>query len=61
MSRFNRLDLERLGTWPIMTKNLHGHLSLLYLGPLHTQAKSHDHVIVRAQKQVSKGRPNTSP
>jgi hypothetical protein len=29
------------------------------LGPLHTQAKSHDHKIVRAQKKVSKGRPNT--
>ena len=29
------------------------------LGPLHTQAKSRDHVIVRAQKKVSKGHPNT--
>ena len=26
-----------------------------YLGPLHTQAKSRDHEIVRAQKKVSKG------
>ena len=33
----------------------------LYLGPLHTQAKSRDHEIVRAQKKVSKGRPNTPP
>jgi hypothetical protein len=31
------------------------------LGPLHTQAKSRDHEIVRAQKKVSKGRPNTPP
>jgi hypothetical protein len=28
-----------------------------YLGPLHTQAKSRDHDIVRAQKEVSKGPP----
>ena len=33
----------------------------LNLGPLHTRAKSHDHEIVRAQKKVSKGRPNTPP
>ena len=32
-----------------------------YLGPLHTQAKSRDHTIVRAQKKVSKGHPNTPP
>ena len=32
-----------------------------YLGPLHTRAKSRDHDIVRAQKKVSKGRPNTPP
>ena len=31
------------------------------LGPLHIQAKSHDHDIVRAQKKVSKGHPNTPP
>ena len=31
------------------------------LGPLHTQAKSHDHESVRAQKKVSKGRPKTPP
>jgi hypothetical protein len=31
------------------------------LGPLHTWAKSHDREIVRAQKKVSKGRPNTPP
>ena len=30
-------------------------------GPLHTRAKSRDHDIVRAQKKVSKGRPNTPP
>jgi hypothetical protein len=30
-------------------------------GPLHTRAKSRDHEIVRAQKKVSKGRPNTPP
>ena len=29
--------------------------------PLHTRAKSHDHEIVRAQKKVSKGCPNTPP
>ena len=28
-------------------------------GPLHTQAKSRDHEIVRAQMKVSEGRPNT--
>ena len=33
----------------------------LTLGPLHTRAKSHDHEIGRAQKKVSKGRPNTPP
>ena len=31
------------------------------LWPLHTRAKSRDHEIVRAQKKVSKGRPNTPP
>ena len=31
------------------------------LGPLHTQAKNCDHEIVRAQKKVPKGRPNTPP
>jgi hypothetical protein len=31
------------------------------LGPLHTRAKSRDHEIVRAQKKVFKGRPNTPP
>jgi hypothetical protein len=31
------------------------------LGPLHTRAKSRDLEIVRAQKKVSKGRPNTPP
>ena len=31
------------------------------VGPLHTQAKSRDHEIVRAQKEVSKGCPNTPP
>ena len=31
------------------------------LGPLHTQAKSHGHEILRAQNKVSKGRPNTPP
>jgi hypothetical protein len=29
------------------------------LGPLHTRAKSRDHRIVRAQRKVSRGRPNT--
>ena len=29
--------------------------------PLHTQAKSRDHEIVRAQKKVSKGRPKIPP
>ena len=33
----------------------------LRLGPLHTQAKSRDYEIVRAQMKVSKGRPNTTP
>jgi len=32
-----------------------------YLGSLHTRAKSRDHDIVRAQKEVSKGRPNAPP
>ena len=31
------------------------------LGPLHTQAKSRDHEIVRVQKKVSKGHPKTPP
>jgi hypothetical protein len=31
------------------------------LGPLHTRAKCRDHEIVRAQKKVSEGRPNTPP
>ena len=35
--------------------------STFKLGPLHTRAKSCDHEIVRAQKKVSKGRPNTPP
>ena len=30
-------------------------------GPLHTRAKSHDREIVRAQKKVCEGRPNTPP
>ena len=30
-------------------------------GPLHTRVKSRAHEIVRAQKKVSKGRPNTPP
>jgi hypothetical protein len=30
-------------------------------GPLHAQAKSRDLEIVRAQKEVSKGRPKTPP
>ena len=34
---------------------------ILTLGPLHTRAKSRDHEIVRAQKKVSKSRPNTPP
>ena len=32
-----------------------------YWGPLHTRAISRDHETVRAQKKVSKGRPNTPP
>ena len=31
------------------------------LGPLHTWAKSRDHLIVRAQKKVSKGHSKTPP
>ena len=31
------------------------------LGPLHAQAKSRDRDGVRAQMEVSKGRPNTPP
>ena len=34
---------------------------LWYLGPLHTQAKSRDREIVRAQLKASKGRPKTPP
>jgi hypothetical protein len=34
---------------------------IIFLGSLPTQAKSRDHEIVRAQKKVSKGRPNTPP
>ena len=32
---------------------------VVFYGPLHTRAKSRDHEFVRAQKKVSKGRPNT--
>jgi hypothetical protein len=32
-----------------------------YSWPLHTRAKGRDHEIVRAQKKVSKSRPNTPP
>jgi hypothetical protein len=32
-----------------------------HLGSLHKRAKNHDHEIVRTQKKVSKGRPNTFP
>ena len=35
--------------------------SNITLGSLHTRAKSRDHEIVRAQKKVSKGHPNTPP
>jgi hypothetical protein len=31
------------------------------VGPLHTQAKSRDHEIVRAQKKVSEGRSKAPP
>ena len=31
------------------------------LRPLHTRAESRDHETVRAQKNVSKGRPKTPP
>ena len=34
---------------------------ILNLGPLHTQAKSCDHEIVRALKKVFEGRPKTPP
>jgi hypothetical protein len=34
---------------------------LPYLAEAYTRAKSCDHAIVRAQKKVSKGRPNTPP
>jgi hypothetical protein len=64
----NRLDLE---TTKIVTnwdpKTLPGNwwhsqsAFMEHLGPLHTRAKSCDHEIVRAQKRVSKGRPNTPP
>ena len=39
-----------------------GHYNIIqHLRSLHTQAKSSDHEIVRAQKKVSKGRPKTAP
>ena len=44
----------------IVLKVMH-HKEAYILGPLHKQAKSHGHEIVRAQKKVSKGRPNTPP
>ena len=34
-------------------------LNQICLRPLHIQAKSLDHEVMRAQKKVSKGRPNT--
>ena len=49
---------------PSIYVTIHSLLSLvadLVRGPLHTQAKSRDHEIVRAQKKVFKGRPKTPP
>ena len=49
--------------WPTLIISMlifHSHKQH-YSRPLHTQAKSHDHDITRAQKKVSKGRPNTPP
>ena len=46
---------EQKQNWKMSTCNR------LDSGTLHTHAKSHDHKIVRAQKKVSKGRPNTPP
>ena len=34
---------------------------IIYEGPPHTRAKSHDYGSVRAQKKVFIGRPNTPP
>ena len=53
--------------WMRLKRRFYGQNSItigscaLRLGPLRTRAKSHDHEIVRAQKKVSKGHPNTPP
>ena len=43
-----------------MWGNLIAHMGV-EVGPFHTPAKSRDYEIVRAEKKVSKGRPNTPP
>jgi hypothetical protein len=47
--------------WIIIIKHSDEGITVLCEGPLHTRAKSRDHEIVRAQKKVSKGHPNTLP
>ena len=47
-----------------VTPRTRGHTTntpVSYKGHFHTRAKSRDHVIVRAQKKVCKGRPKTPP
>ena len=47
--------------WDVVSNSQYSFNTLPHRGPLHTRAKSRDHDIVRAQKKVSKGRPNTPP
>ena len=65
MCEVNLDGLRPFNQWELLDCNGHGPSVLcvkwLSSGPLRTQAKSRDHEIVRAQKEVSKGRPNTPP
>ena len=55
METCTRQELPTFGLLPPLSQDVAG------LGPLHTRAKSHVREIVRVQKKVSKGRPNTPP
>ena len=59
------LEASVFCTWNVIFKDGHFRwctkLGNTDLEPLHTRAKSRDHEFVRAQKKVSKGRPNTPP
>jgi hypothetical protein len=58
---FRRVDVNFVKWYIRMTALIEPYVIEWSLGPLHTRAKSRDHEIVRAQKKVFKGRPNTPP